>query len=801
MKISLDWLQRFISLDILPKELSDKLTFSGLEVEGIETFEEITGSLAGIVIGEVKTCVQHPNADKLKCTTVDIGADELAPIVCGAPNVAAGQRVVVATVGTMLYPSEGEPFKIKKSKIRGEVSQGMICAEDEIGLGESHDGIMVLDTDLPNGTPAAELFQPKTDTVIEIGLTPNRADAASHWGVARDLRVLYGKDVSRPDVSGFKVENTDSEIGVEVKNTEACPRYSGLTISGVTVKDSPRWLQNHLRAIGLKPINNIVDVTNYVLHGLGQPLHAFDADKIKGGKVIIQTLPEGTPFLCLDEEERKLGDKDLMICDGEGTPLCIAGVFGGLNSGISEGSTKVFLESAYFSPEYVRRTSNNHQLKTDAAYRFARGTDPNVTVFALKYAALLIQEIAGGTISSEIVDVYPTPVQNFEFDVKWSYLDKIIGKEIPKTEIKRILEALEIEVSAETEEQFHVSVPPYRVDVMRPADISEEILRIHGFNQIELSQNLQADFLASFPRVDKSRIKFDLSLFLSGNGWNEIMTNSLTRAANMELVPELDTAADVPMLNPLSEDLDVMRQTPLFAGLEIIRHNINRQNTDLRLFEFAKTYHKVADGYQEDEKLVLYLVGNQNAVSWDTPTKQTSFYSLAQAVQLIAQRFGKSLEGATQIGDGRWQYGLRTDFVTWGLVVKKLAKSLEVTEDVFYAEFDWHKLVGDEPKRILNQDLPRFPVVSRDLSLVVGKAVKFAEIEALARKTERKILQDMQVFDVFADESKLGEGKKAYAMTFRLQDEKKTLNEKTIDKTMNRLIKAFEEELNAVIRK
>lgn len=808
MKIALSWLERFISLEGQTAEtIAERLTHSGLEVEGIETYEEIPGNMEGLVIGEVKTCGQHPNADKLSVTTVDIGTDSPAHIVCGAPNVAAGQKVVVATIGTTLYPTEGEPLKIKKGKIRGEVSEGMICAEDEIGLGTSHDGILVLDTDLPNGTPAAQLFKPESDKVLEIGLTPNRADAASHWGTARDLRVLLKRELQKPDVSQFTTQNTDLSIPVEVKNTEACPRYSAVSIAGVTVKDSPRWLQNHLKAIGLKPINNVVDITNFVLHGLGQPLHAFDADQIKGGKVIVQTLPEGTPFLCLDEEERKLTAQDLMICDGEGNPLCIGGVFGGLHSGISEGSKNVFLESAYFSPEYIRRSSNHHQLKTDAAYRFARGTDPNITVFALKYAALLIQELAGGTISSEIVDEYPQPVPHFEFSVKWAYLNKVIGKEIPRSEIRDTLTALEINILEENETTFTVSVPPYRVDVTRPADIAEEVLRIHGFNQIELSEHLQTDYVASFPRVDSSRLRTDLSQFLSGNGWNEIMTNSLTSSRLTAEVPGLDKAAEVPMLNALSEDLDVMRQTPIFGGLEVIRHNSNRQNPDLRLFEFAKTYHKTAGGYTENDTLALYLTGKRRPTSWQESSQEVNFYDLSQTVQLIAQRFGHDLSQAKETNEGVWQYGMSVagkdgkPLVTWGLLRKKLSKLVEVSEEVFYAEFDWQQLIPSEQPRILNEELPRFPAVSRDLSLVVGKSVSFAQIQEVAQKTERKLLQDIQVFDVFEDEEKLGANKKAYAMTFRLQDTKKTLKDKAIDKTMQRLIQAFEQELNAVIRK
>ncbi|MGF1533460.1 MAG: phenylalanine--tRNA ligase subunit beta [Bernardetiaceae bacterium] len=803
MKISLHWLQRFIALDTTPEEISNLLTNSGLEVEGIEVYEEIEGNLQGLVIGEVRTCTPHPNADKLRLTTVDVGQEALLSIVCGAPNVAAGQKVVVALVGTTLYPAAGEPFKIKKSKIRGESSEGMICAEDEMGLGQSHDGILVLDTDLPNGTPAAEYFKPFRDQVLEIGLTPNRADAASHWGAARDLQVLLDTPAKLPEVSIIDtLQEAALHIPVTLRKPEACPRYSSLTLTGVKVQESPSWLQNALRSIGLKPINNIVDVTNYVLHGLGQPLHAFDAQRIEGQSVIVDTLPEGTPFVGLDGVTYTLSADDLMICDGAGKPMCMGGVFGGLSSGIQADTASVFLESAYFSPDYIRKSSTVHQLKTDAAYRFARGTDPNMTVFALRYAAGLIVELSGGVIASPISDVYPNPIQSFKFQVKWKYLHKIIGQEIPKEKIIQILEGLEIKVDNQAVDDFTVIVPPYRVDVTRPADIAEEVLRMYGFNNIHLEEHLRTDYLASFPKPDPNQIQAELSAFLSGNGWNEIMTNSLTSSRYTHHIPGFDAAGQIPIQNPLSEDLDIMRPVPVFSGLEVIRHNLNRQNTDLRLFEFAKTYSKIEEKYIEKDYLVFYWVGSARTASWMETSRMTSFYDLGQVVELVARKFGQPLEEAQDmVGQGIWQYGRELPgVVRWGLVNKKIAKLLEVNEDVFYAAFDWAALLPTAVQRMRYREPSRFPSVVRDLSLVVSENVRFEQIEKLAFATERKFLKEVRVFDVFADAQKLGSEKKAYAIKLHLQDEQNTLTDKAIDKTMQRLIKTFEVQLGAYIR-
>ncbi len=584
-------------------------------MEHVERVEAIPGGLEGVVIGEVLTCRKHPDADKLSLTTVDVGNGAALPIVCGAANVAAGQRVVVATVGATLYPAGGEPFKIKKAKIRGEASEGMICAEDEIGLGTSHAGIMVLDTDLPNGTPAAKYFNLEADYILEIGLTPNRADAASHLGVVRDLRALLRRDYQLPSVERFK-PGSGRPVEVIVENTEACPRYSGVSIAGVTVKASPDWLQKRLQSIGLTPINNVVDVTNFVLHELGQPLHAFDADQIAGNVVRVKTLPPGTVFTTLDKQERKLQENDLMICDGNSQPMCIAGVFGGVSSGITEHTTSVFLESACFSPNYVRRTVQHHGLKTDAAFRFERGTDPNGTVYALKRAALLICEVAGGQIASDVVDVYPQPVTDFSVKVGWKNINRLIGKELPKEEIKTILQLLDSKIEGETTEGLNLRVPPYRVDVQREADVVEEILRIYGYDNIELSERMDAAYLAEFPVTDREQLQYKMTQMLASRGFFEIMTNSLTKPAYNQKLGAFRSGEDVEILNKLSEDLGVMRQSLLFSGLEVVAHNINRRQLDLKLFEFGKIYYRKEGQYREHTRLSIFLTGDQQAETW-----------------------------------------------------------------------------------------------------------------------------------------------------------------------------------------
>ncbi|MDW7695914.1 phenylalanine--tRNA ligase subunit beta [Flammeovirgaceae bacterium SG7u.111] len=805
MKISIDWLKDFVEIKEDPKDLDHLLTMGGLEVEGLEEFETIEGGLKGLVIGEVLEREQHPNADKLSLTKVDIGGEEPSPIVCGAPNVAAGQKVIVATVGATLYPSEGEPFKIKKAKIRGEVSLGMICAEDEIGLGKGHDGIMVLDTDLPNSTPASEYFDIKSDHVLEIGLTPNRVDAASHLGVARDLSSLLKRPINLPDISGFKIDNQSLPIGVEVEKKEACLRYSGLTISGLEVKTSPEWLQNRLKSIGLAPINNVVDATNYILHGLGQPLHAFDAEKIKGNKILVKTVAAGTKFVTLDEEERELVANDLMICNSE-EPMCIAGVFGGLHSGVTEGTTSIFLESACFDPAFVRKTSQVHGLKTDSSFRFERGTDPNMPVFALKAAAMLIKEVAGGEVSSDIVDIYPEPVANFEVTVKYKNVDRLIGVVIDREEIKAILESLEMEILSSDEEKLTVSIPPYRVDVQREADVIEDILRIYGYEKIEPAEALDSDYLASFPVKDPDLIKNTVSQLLAASGYQELMTNSLTKDAYAEKHEGLDPAQNVYMLNALSADLNVMRQTMLFSGLEVVLHNINRRQTDLKLFEFGKTYHKKAEGgYDEQENLVIFLTGKKQEESWIEKTKPSDFHQLATAVQKVLGKLNFQDYDMEETEDKAFAYGLeyksrKATLVKLGQLKPNLTDVLGIEQPIFYAEFDWLTVLKQMQMKVVYQQIPRFPEVRRDLSLVIDSSISFAEIKRLALRTERKLLKRINVFDVYEGKN-LGEGKKSYSVSFILFDENSTLNDKVIDKTMNRLISQFERELGILIRR
>ncbi|AKD54324.1 phenylalanine--tRNA ligase subunit beta [Spirosoma radiotolerans] len=814
MEVSYKWLQEFIELPESPEEVGKLLTSTGLEVEGIEKINAVPGGLEGVVIGEILTCVKHPDADKLSLTTVDVGADQPLPIVCGAPNVAAGQKVVVALVGATLHPTAGDAFQIKKAKIRGAASEGMICAEDEIGLGTSHAGIMVLDMEgpasrMPNGTPAARYFNLEADYQIAIGLTPNRIDAASHLGTARDLKAVLNRPLRLPSVDAFAINNTDLTLNVQVDDTTACPRYAGLTLSGLTVGESPDWLKQRLLSIGLNPINNIVDVTNFVCHDLGQPLHAFDAAKISGNQVIVKTLPEGTPFVTLDGVERKLTATDLMICDAE-KPMCIAGVFGGQYSGVSAQTTSIFLESAYFSPTSIRKTAQHHGLKTDASFRFERGIDPNITIFALKRAALLIQEVAGGTVSSAITDIYPTPIDAFRVPVRYRNIDRLIGIKIDHTEIHRILDALDIQAESIEDDGFIAIVPPYRVDVTREADVIEEILRIYGLDNIPLSANLSADSLSEFPKTDPDQWQSRVSQLMAANGFYEILTLSLTRPAYNDAIRQSLTGDDVTLLNPLSDDLSVMRQTLLFSSLETLVYNLNRRQKDLKTFEFGKVYHKVKleDGspkYVERMRLSLAMIGNQNPESWLQKGQPVAYHDLATAVQRVLNLFRiKSFE--TQPADTTlFQYGLtyvvnKKPLVSLGLVNAKLTKLVDLKQPVFYADFDWQALLKLASGKIRYEEVSRFPEVRRDLSLVIDKAISFEQISRLARQTERKLLRTINVFDVYEGEN-LGEGKKAYSVNFMLQDTAQTLTDVTIDKTMQRLMAAFEQELGAVIRK
>ena len=829
MEVSYRWLQEFIELTESPEEIGKLLTGTGLEVEGIEKIGPSgepanDDSLAGVVIGEVLTCIKHPDADKLSLTTVDVGTGEPLPIVCGAPNVAAGQKVVVALVGATLHPTSGEPFQIKKAKIRGAVSEGMICAEDEIGLGTSHAGIMVLTTDLPNGSPAAQYFGREDDYRISIGLTPNRIDAASHFGVARDLHAVLNRPLhqfGRGSGDSFKVNNHDLTLDVRVEAPDACPLYTGLTLSGLTVGESPDWLKQRLLSIGLKPINNIVDVTNFVCHDIGQPLHAFDADKIMGGQVVVKTLPEGTPFVTLDGVERKLTATDLMICDAE-KPMCIAGVFGGQHSGVTAQTTRIFLESAYFSPMSVRKTAQHHGLKTDASFRFERGTDPQMPIPALMKAAVLIKEVAGGEITSERIrvesDAYPAISDFFRVLVRYRNIDRLIGIEIDRQEIHQILDRLDI-LSAgaksmghdiEGDAGFVALVPPYRVDVTREADVIEEILRIYGLDNVPLSKNLAADSLSEFPKVDPDGWQSRVGQLMAANGFHEILTLSLTRPAYHDAIRDSLPGTDVTLLNPLSDDLSVMRQTLLFSSLETLVYNLNRRQKDLKLFEFGKVYHKVTSEtgttkYVERMRLSLTMSGNQQPESWLQKGQAMAYHDLAMAVQRVLNLFRiKTFE--TQPADpALFQYGLtyvvnKKPLVSLGLVKPGLTKLVDLKQPVFYADFDWTALMKAAGSKVRYEEVSRFPDVRRDLSLVLDKSVTFEQISRLAHQTERKLLRAVNTFDVFEGEQ-LGRGKKSYSVSFTLQDTTQTLTDATIDKTMQRLMSAFERDLGAVIRK
>ena len=808
MKISYSWLQQFLQLDWNPEKTGELLTDLGLEVEGIETKESIKGSLEGVVIGEVITCEQHPNADKLKVTTVSLGEELPVQIVCGAPNVATGQKVPVATIGTVLYDAEGNSFKIKKGKIRGEESFGMICAEDELGLGKSHDGIMVLDNDLKPGTPAAEVFNIEKDFVFEIGLTPNRADAMSHFGVARDLRaglIQQGVNLEliSPSVSDFHVDERRLKIDVEVDNKELVPRYCGISITDVEIKDSPEWIQNRLKAIGIAPKNNVVDITNYVLHELGQPLHAFDASKIKGNKVVVKTLAEGTKFTTLDEVERELSAEDIMICDAENNPLCIAGVFGGLKSGVTESTHTVFLESAYFNPVSVRKTAKRFALNTDASFRFERGIDINQTKYALKRAALLIQEYAGGKLSSDIMEFYPDKVKDFEVFLSFENVYKLIGQEIPRETIKNILVSLEIKINSVTEAGLGLVIPSYRVDVQREADIIEEILRVYGYNNIEFSHKLNTSI--SFDKDTFVKLENTIANQLTAQGFNETMANSLTKSDYIELSENLSDSHNVEMLNPLSNDLKVMRQSLLFSGLESIAYNINRKNSTLKFFEFGKTYHKYESGYQEDKHLSVFVTGSRTKESWKTLTQTSDFFYAKGVVTALLSRLGFDKLKTTPVKSDVFSEGItlslgKTKLVDLGVVKRSILKVFGIKQEVIYADINWDnllKLAGNRKLKVT--DLPKFPEVKRDLALLLDNKVEFKDLYNSAFQSEKKLLKEVDLFDVYEGD-KLPEGKKSYALSFILQDDNKTLNDKQIDKIMQKLQQTFEKNYDAVLR-
>lgn len=815
MNISLNWLNDYLKTGLSVEEICEILTSIGLEVGGYEKFESIKGGLKGLVIGEVKTCEPHPDSDHLHITTVDLGDGRPTPIVCGAPNVAAGQKVVVATIGTILYDGDKE-FVIKKSKIRGQESEGMICAEDEIGIGTDHSGIIVLPADTKVGMPASEYYRISADYVIEVDITPNRVDGASHLGVARDLAAYLkqSREISYalPSVAHYKPDMTGHPVSIEVKRPEACVRYAGVCIEGVTVKESPEWLRTRLKAIGLNPINNVVDITNYILFELGQPLHAFDKDKIKGNRVIIRSFPSGTKFVTLDGVERELDENDLMVCNAE-APMCIAGVFGGKESGISESTQNVFLESACFDPVFVRKTARRHGLSTDASFRFERGTDPNIVPYALKRAALLIKETAGGKITSDIVDIYPNPVKDFEVEVKYAHIDRLIGKSIGKERIKKILSALEMKIVSENDTALLLHIPPYRVDVRREADVIEDILRIYGFNNIEVPAKVNST-LSYSQKPDDYKLKNVIADLLTGNGFNEIMNNSLTKASYFEKLETYKPENTVLLYNPLSSDLNAMRQSLLFGGLETIAYNINRKNGNLKLYEFGKSYtfHKKEEGnplkqYREENQLALFISGNKTTASWNTAETRSDFFTLKAYGEMVLARLGfkpdtlnvdENAQDILREGLDYTQNGKH--LLTVGAVSAKLLKQFDIDQDVYYAEFSWENLLKAlKSHTTAFTPLPKYPSVKRDLALLLDKGVSFKEVKELALKTERTLLKSVTLFDVYEGE-KLGAGKKSYAVSFTLQDDEKTLTDKQIDKIMNKLIGNYKHQLGAEIR-
>jgi len=808
MKISYNWLKQFIKTDWNAEKTGELLTDLGLEVEGIASFESIKGSLKGIVVGKVLTCIKHPNADKLKLTTVNIGEENPLQIVCGAPNVAVGQKVPVATIGTTLYAEDGEAWTIKKGKIRGEESYGMICAEDELGLGKSHDGIMVLDEKIKVGTPASEIFKIENDQVFEIGLTPNRADAMSHLGVARDLKAGFlqkeiNLELITPSVSAFHLDNRNLKIAIEVEDKELAPRYCGVTISGLTVEASPTWLQNRLKAIGLTPINNIVDATNYVLHELGQPLHAFDAAKISGNKIIVKTLKAGTKFVTLDEVERELHEEDLMICDGE-KPLCIAGVFGGIDSGITASTANIFLESAYFNPVSIRKSAKRHGLNTDASFRFERGIDPNITEYALKRAALLIQEIAGGEITSDIVDIYKNKIEDFQVRMSFDNAKRLIGEEIPREIIKRILTSLDIKVNNVTETGLGLTVPAFRNDVQREADIIEEVLRVYGYNNIKTTEKLNAS-ISNSSKFEDYKLQNIIGNQLVSQGYFEILANSLTTPNYSNLSKQLKEEYNVVMLNPLSNDLSVMRQSLLFSGLEAVAYNLNRKRNDFKLFEFGKTYHDYNGTREENKHLSLLVTGNKTAERWNSSSQKTDFFYLKGTITATLERLGISRFKETEIENDVFTEGLqinfsKTNLVEFGLVKKSILKHFGISQDVLYADFNWDAIIEAAKRNTIKfKDIPKYPAVKRDFALLLDDAVSFGDIQTIAKQTEKQLLKAINLFDVYQGKN-LPKGKKSYAVSFTLQDERKTLTDKQIDKIMNKLQANFEKQLGAELR-
>ncbi|MFK8267697.1 phenylalanine--tRNA ligase subunit beta [Capnocytophaga cynodegmi] len=809
MKISYNWIKKFIKIDLPSEQVGVLLTDLGLEVEGIETFESIKGGLKGVVVGHVLECEQHPNADRLKITKVDVGQGTILQIVCGAPNVAKGQKVPVATIGTKLFDKEGNSFEIKKGKIRGEESFGMICAEDELGLGEGHEGILILDEKYEPGTPCSEIFEVENDEIFEIGLTPNRADAMSHYGVARDLRAGLMQrgthlELITPSVTKFHVDNRLSKIDIEVKNKDLVPRYAGVAISNVKVAESPKWLQNKLKAIGLTPKNNIVDITNYVLHGLSQPLHAFDVNHIVGKKIIVKTAEAGTKLTTLDGVERTLDAEDIVICDTE-KPLCIAGVLGGINSGVTTSTRTIFLESAYFNPVSVRKTAKRHGINTDASFRFERGININDVKYALMYAAILIENIAGGVISSDILDLYPKKHEDFQVFLTFDKVNKLVGQVIPTETIKNILHSLDIKVNSITERGLGLLVPTYRVDVQREADVIEEILRVYGYNNISFSEKTNASMSHS-SKYDDHNLQNTIANQLIGQGFFEIMTNSLV-SEKVITDYEQDTTQAVKILNPLSNDLSFMRKNLLFSALEVIEYNINRKNSDLKLFEFGKSYHLENGKYNEDKHLIVYSTGNQNNENWNISSQKTDFFFLKGTIEAIFERLGlknisiKPLnEDNSFIQEGfRWFLG-ETLLGTIGVIKNKILKDFGIKQEVLFANICWNVILESvKNHKIIYQEISKFPKVRRDLALLLDDNISFNDIYKIAFETEKSILKDISLFDVYQGD-KLPEGKKSYAVSFTLQDINKTLTDKQIDKSMQNLLRKFEEKLGASLR-
>ena len=820
MEISYKWLKEYVDFDLTPQETADVLTSCGLEVDSLEEVQTIKGGLKGLYVGKVLTCEMHPNSDHLHITTVDLGKGEPQQIVCGAPNVAAGQKVIVADLGCVLYDGDKE-FVIKKSKLRGVESNGMICAEDEIGVGTSHDGIIVLPEDAPVGQPAAEYYHLESDWVIEIDITANRSDALSHWGVARDLyawlkRNGYNTSLHRPDCSEFTVDNTNLPIDVEIENTEACKRYACVSITGCEVKESPEWLQDKLKVIGLRPINNIVDITNYVMMAYGQPMHCFDADMVKGNKIVVRTQPEGTKFVTLDGEEHTLGEHDLSICNAE-EPMCIAGIFGGKGSGTYDTTTNVVLESAYFHPTWIRKSARRHGLSTDASYRFERGIDPNGIIYALKQAAILCKQLAGGKVSMEIKDVYPTPIADARVQLDYEYVDRLIGKKIGNDMIRSIVESLDMKVISETDTGLELDVPAYRVDVQRPCDVVEDILRIYGYNNVEIPTQLKSSLTILGDEDKAYHHQNVISEQLVGCGFREILNNSLTKTAYYTELNHYTEDTTVKVMNPLSSDLGVMRQTLLFGGLESICRNVNHKMPNLRFFEFGNCYHFSPEknndedpikAYTEEMHLGMWLTGKRVECSWAHADEQSTFYELKAYVMNIFTRlgvnpgivvaeksdnnvFGKAL--ALKARSGKL-------LCEMGTVSHKLLKKMDIDQDVFYADINWNNIMRAIKKNeTLYHDISKFPSVSRDLALLVDKSVEFEQIEQIARQTEKKLLKSVELFDVYEGKN-LPEGKKSYAVNFILQDETKTLNDKQIEAIMTKLINNLKQKLGAELR-